>query len=60
MCSQPPIDRDDSDLVAVNIEAIRLMSPAPKTLGIMLVIALLGMPFVLSYTADKRHQHKTE
>ncbi len=34
MCSQPPIDRDDSDLVAVNIEAIRLMSPAPKTLGI--------------------------
>jgi His-Xaa-Ser system radical SAM maturase HxsC len=34
MCSQPPIDRDDSDLVAVNIEAIRLMKPAPGTLGI--------------------------
>lgn len=34
MCSQPPIDRDDSELVAVNIEAIRLMSPAPRTLGI--------------------------
>jgi len=34
MCSQPPIDRDDSDLLAVNIEAIRLMNPAPQTLGI--------------------------
>jgi His-Xaa-Ser system radical SAM maturase HxsC len=34
MCSQPPIDRDDSELVNINIEAIRLMDPPPKTLGI--------------------------
>jgi len=34
MCSQPPIDRDDFDLVTVNIEALRLIKPAPATLGI--------------------------
>lgn len=34
MCSQPPIDRDDSDLVEINLEAIRLMQPAPASLGI--------------------------
>ena len=34
MCSQPPIDRDDSELVDINMEAVRLMQPAPKTLGI--------------------------
>jgi len=34
MCSQPPIDRDDSDLVAINLEAIRLMEPPPADLGI--------------------------
>jgi His-Xaa-Ser system radical SAM maturase HxsC len=27
-------DRDDSELVEINLEAIRLMDPAPKTLGI--------------------------
>ena len=34
MCSQPPIDRDDSELTARNVEAIRLMRPAPAALGI--------------------------
>lgn len=34
MCSQPPIDRDDSELTALNIEAVRLMEPRPATLGI--------------------------
>jgi His-Xaa-Ser system radical SAM maturase HxsC len=34
MCSQPPIDRDDSGLVDLNLEAIRLMQPPPVTLGI--------------------------
>ncbi len=34
MCSQPPIDRDDPELVGINLEAIRLMDPPPKTLGI--------------------------
>jgi His-Xaa-Ser system radical SAM maturase HxsC len=34
MCSQPPIDRDDSDLVDMNLEAIRLMEPHPSELGI--------------------------
>jgi len=30
MCSQPPVDRDDSGLVSINLEAIRLMDPAPS------------------------------
>src|SRR6266849_4069681 len=34
MCSQPPIDRDDSELVDIHLEAIRLMDPPPQTLGI--------------------------
>ena len=34
MCSQPPIDRDDSELVNINLQAIRLMEPAPARLGI--------------------------
>jgi His-Xaa-Ser system radical SAM maturase HxsC len=34
MCSQPPIDRDDSELVDINLEAIRLMDPPPTSLGI--------------------------
>jgi His-Xaa-Ser system radical SAM maturase HxsC len=34
MCSQPPIDRDDSDLVEINLEAIRLMDPPPRSLGL--------------------------
>ena len=34
MCSQPPIDRDDSGLVDLNLEAIRLMQPPPAALGI--------------------------
>jgi His-Xaa-Ser system radical SAM maturase HxsC len=34
MCSQPPIDRDDSELIRINIEAIRLMQPAPASLGL--------------------------
>jgi len=34
MCSQPPVDRDDSGLVEINLEAIRLMNPAPASLGI--------------------------
>ena len=34
MCSQPPVDRDDSHLVNVNLEAIRLMRPLPFSLGI--------------------------
>jgi len=34
MCSQPPIDRDDSGLTNINLEAIRLMEPAPSSLGI--------------------------
>jgi His-Xaa-Ser system radical SAM maturase HxsC len=34
MCSQQPIDRDDRELVDINLEAIRLMDPAPETLGI--------------------------
>jgi His-Xaa-Ser system radical SAM maturase HxsC len=34
MCSQPPVDRDDSGLVNINLEAIRLMDPPPATLGI--------------------------
>ena len=34
MCSQPPIDRDDSELVDINLQAIRLMEPAPARLGI--------------------------
>jgi len=34
MCSQPPIDRDDSELVDINLEAMRLMDPPPNTLGI--------------------------
>jgi His-Xaa-Ser system radical SAM maturase HxsC len=34
MCSQPPVDRDDSGLVNINLEAIRLMVPPPSWLGI--------------------------
>jgi His-Xaa-Ser system radical SAM maturase HxsC len=34
MCSQPPIDRDDSELVEITLEAIRLMEPRPEDLGI--------------------------
>jgi His-Xaa-Ser system radical SAM maturase HxsC len=34
MCSQPPVDRDDSGLVDINLEAIRLMEPPPSSLGI--------------------------
>ncbi len=34
MCSQPPVDRDDSGLVDINLEAIRLMEPPPSLLGI--------------------------
>jgi His-Xaa-Ser system radical SAM maturase HxsC len=34
MCSQPPIDRDDSNLVDVNLEIVRLIKPAPADLGI--------------------------
>ena len=34
MCSQPPVDRDDSYQVQINLEAIRLMEPAPLQLGI--------------------------
>jgi His-Xaa-Ser system radical SAM maturase HxsC len=34
MCSQPPIDRDDSELVGINLQAIELMTPAPVSLGI--------------------------
>jgi His-Xaa-Ser system radical SAM maturase HxsC len=34
MCSQPPVDRDDSGLTGVNLEAIRLMKPPPVHLGI--------------------------
>lgn len=34
MCSQPPMDRDDSGLVSINLEAIRLMDPPPSSLGI--------------------------
>jgi His-Xaa-Ser system radical SAM maturase HxsC len=34
MCSQPPINRDDSELVDINLETIRLMNPAPRSLGI--------------------------
>ncbi len=34
MCSQPPVDRDDSEQVQVNLEAIRLMEPSPAQLGI--------------------------
>ena len=34
MCSQPPIDRDDSELVDINQEAIHLMEPPPKSLAI--------------------------
>jgi His-Xaa-Ser system radical SAM maturase HxsC len=34
MCSQPPVDRDDSGLVSINLEAIRLMDPPPSSLGI--------------------------
>ena len=34
MCSQPPVDRDDSGLVGINLEAIRLMDPPPSSLGI--------------------------
>lgn len=34
MCSQPPIDRDDSELVEMNLELIRLMEPAPVQLAI--------------------------
>jgi hypothetical protein len=30
MCSQPPVDRDDSRLVSVNIQAIGLMQPSPS------------------------------
>ncbi|MFN8614056.1 MAG: His-Xaa-Ser system radical SAM maturase HxsC [Vulcanimicrobiota bacterium] len=34
MCSQPPIDHDDSGNLDVNAELIRLMNPVPKVLGI--------------------------
>lgn len=34
MCSQPPIDRDDSELIRVNLDLIRLMDPPPAQLGI--------------------------
>jgi His-Xaa-Ser system radical SAM maturase HxsC len=34
MCSQPPVDRDDSDLVEMNLDLIRLMEPPPAQLGI--------------------------
>lgn len=34
MCSQPPIDRDDLELVSINREIVRLMSPSPNELGI--------------------------
>jgi His-Xaa-Ser system radical SAM maturase HxsC len=34
MCSQPPVDKDDSELVDINLEAIRLMDPPPETLGL--------------------------
>ena len=34
MCSQPPVDRDDSGLVEINLKAIRLMEPVPSSLGI--------------------------
>jgi len=34
MCSQPPVDRDDSPLVNINLEGIRLMRPLPSSLGI--------------------------
>jgi His-Xaa-Ser system radical SAM maturase HxsC len=34
MCSQPPIERDDSELVEINIETIRLMKPPPVSLGL--------------------------
>jgi His-Xaa-Ser system radical SAM maturase HxsC len=34
MCSQPPVGRDDSELIEINLEAIRLMEPHPAVLGI--------------------------
>ena len=34
MCSQPPVDRDDAEQTQINLEAIRLMEPAPSQLGI--------------------------
>ncbi len=34
MCSQPPVDRDDSELVEMNVELIQLMEPQPAQLGI--------------------------
>ena len=34
MCSQPPVDRDDSGLVRVNVQAIGLMQPSPRFLGL--------------------------
>jgi His-Xaa-Ser system radical SAM maturase HxsC len=34
MCSQPPVDRDDSEQVRINLETIRLMEPTPSQLGI--------------------------
>jgi len=34
MCSQPPVDRDDSVQVQINLEMIRLVDTPPKYLGI--------------------------
>jgi His-Xaa-Ser system radical SAM maturase HxsC len=34
MCSQPPIDRDDSEQVRINLDAIRLIDSSPAHLGI--------------------------
>jgi His-Xaa-Ser system radical SAM maturase HxsC len=34
MCSQPPVDRDDSELVRINLETVRLIEPPLSHLGI--------------------------
>jgi His-Xaa-Ser system radical SAM maturase HxsC len=34
MCSQPPVDRDDSEQVRINLETIRLIEPPLSHLGI--------------------------
>jgi len=34
MCSQPPVDRDDSEQVRINLETIRLIEPPVSHLGI--------------------------
>jgi His-Xaa-Ser system radical SAM maturase HxsC len=61
MCSQPPKDRDDSDLVAVNLEAIRLMDPQPETLGITGgEPTLLGEDLFRIFAEMRRHLPDTQ